>query len=841
MEESYRRIVAQIASESPGNRKLAETVLGWVLCAVRPLSVAELTDALSFLNFSSKSREALVRDIVYSCHGLIDMEKHGDGVYFRFVHFSACQFLRGLLNGPQALGPLFGTGVGLGLNICMPTPPTSPRIGGPTSPKIGGPKSPKIGGPTSPKIGGLTSPKIGGLTSPKIGALASPVMGLEIDTWQVQRQMADACMDYLCQRALKRSLLPGDDIYKCRQEFDALTAEQPFTLYASHAWVQHYREAAGDDDIELKRSLLQLFKRKQNLELSFQLFWFQEFIERFPRGSTPLHIASYFGLSDMISTLLARHPGQGEEYFGIDNYQRTPVYWAAFHGDVDSLERFGIKITRNDGIDSPEQQQMMGEALLAAIEGDQPELAENLLAAGANPNSHIRDGKGVLLYATLKGDSNLPMVRRLVEAGAIVEPEPPILSPLEAAAMVGSLSLATYYLNECHADVNAKTHQPFGLPLRSAVFSGHHGMVKLLLEAGADLVSTGEDELMEVAAMMGEHEVIGILLQYAPSHATPSGDSDFPLNHESCTPLEHNPSAKGTLSVSLQRKTVRMGTRQGVRMAKVGSPSKDTIGTYFLRVQRLLKAKFTNLDFNFLEALEAEMPSLVQEFIGLEALGSFIDCGYHHLAAAVIYMERNTTTPVMRQYAERTIRVGGSLIMNLIDNGCEGHLRICRSNFENRLIDSIQKRQMEIMEEMFTEIVVGMQVGVAMARHSLWLRACAKTFLAGITEMVPREGLKKFSQYLEGVTAIGLSPQARGGPAWRRMVVFIEIGYCAFAYCHESLYPKIHLKVAELRKALKDGGIQGHETLLGHITAISEGGRRDWEWDADESPWWHRV
>ncbi|KAF8416247.1 hypothetical protein BGX38DRAFT_1280994 [Terfezia claveryi] len=107
MEESYRRIVAQIIHESPGNRKLAETVLGWVLCAVRPLSVAELTDALGFLDRSRKSRDALRGDIIHSCHGLIDTEKHADRENFRFVHFSARQFLQGLLNGPDTRGSLF--------------------------------------------------------------------------------------------------------------------------------------------------------------------------------------------------------------------------------------------------------------------------------------------------------------------------------------------------------------------------------------------------------------------------------------------------------------------------------------------------------------------------------------------------------------------------------------------------------------------------------------------------------------------------------------------------------------------------------------------------------------
>lgn len=816
--------MAQIADDSPGNRRLAEVVLGWVLCAVRPLSVAELTDALSFLNFSDKGRDAFRRDIIYSCHGLIDTEKHGGIEHFRFVHFSARQFLQVLLNGPDTRAPLFDKRAGLGLNIYMPTPPTSPKIGVPLGRVI-------------------------------------PGLGLNIDTLEVQKQMADTCIDYLCQRALKQSLLPADEVYNCRQEFDTLTTEQPFVLYASYAWVEHYR-AATDDDMELKKSLLQLFERRQNLELSFQLFWFQKFVERFPRGSTPLHIASYFGLSDMISMLLAEQSERDEQYFRIDNCQRTPVYWAGFHGNVDALQKFGINLARKDKIDSLALEQVMGEALLAAVEGDQSELVQNILAAGANPNSHVRDGKGVLFHATMKGDGNLPIVRRLIEAGASLEPAPPNLVPLEAAAMTDSVTLATYYLKECRADVNVKSHQPFGLPLRAAVFSGHHEMVKLLLEAGADLVSTGEGELIQMASMMGDHEVIDLLLQHAPSHDAHGDDcltrkrtdsgfasissthSTMLHNHMSCGSADHNIDirpAKKPPSVSLQRKALRGGVRHGLRLAKMGNPSKDTVEKYVIRAQRVLQEKFTNLDFAFLEASEIEIPNQVQEFINVEASSLLIENGCHCFAGALTYMEKNSTTPALEQYTERSIKLIGSLIVSLIDHGCEGHFRTARTSIENKLTDCIEKRNTERMERIFAEVEMGMQLGTTMVRHSLWLRGCAKTFLVGIMDMVPEEGLAKFSQYLEGVVAIGLSPQARGGAAWRRMVAFIEIGYCAFAYSSKLLYPQIHLKIAELRKALKDGKIQGHETLLGHLAAISERGRGDWEWDADESPWWHRV
>ena len=72
-------------------------------------------------------------------------------------------------------------------------------------------------------------------------------------------------------------------------------------------------------------------------------------------------------------------------------------------------------------------------------------------------------------------------------------------------------------------------------------------------------------------------------------------------------------------------------------------------------------------------------------------------------------------------------------------------------------------------------------------------------------------------------------------------MIFIEIAYCAYAYGYQRLYPQIQLKLAGLRKALKeDSQITPDGVMVDQLGTIMHGGRADWQWDTDESPWWYR-
>lgn len=795
MEESYLRLISLILSESPGNRQLAETVLGWVLCAVRPLSVGELTGVLCFLGLFQKGLEELKRDIIQVCHGLIHIEKRNDIEYVCFIHFSAHQFLCDLLEQSCKSNPRRRNSFGLH--------------------------------DMSAAIGRGNGAQ------------------LEITISRVHYEMAQTCMKCISQDGLNKALLGADEAYNCQQELDSLIAENPFLLYASQAWVQHLH---ATDDKGLTDTCLKLFQKEKNLELAFQLFWFQKFVERFPRGSTPLHIASYFGLPHIISSLLEGLNDTKDLNLIADKQHRTPIYWAAYHGDLASLEKLGLVTSRDCKLTEEPLQRALGEALLAAIEGDQVNLIGVLLSNGADPNVHVRGGKNALFHATLKGDSSLPVVQQLVDAGAKIEPEAPTASPLEAAVMAGALDITRYFVS-LNIDVNVRSHDPPGHPLRIAVFGGQHEMAELLLNSGADITLSDESELIEVASMMGDHNMMDIILQHAPSLCIlESEDSTLAnvLSHDHSTPgsplspCSPRPSQLTPKSKASQLRGLRTGYRHAMRFIKMGNMGQETIGKLFPRVQRIMEKKFDTLDFPFLEALETIFPELVDELLRVEPTALFLETGSHSFAEVLIHMRLKLQGRQQAEYYERFLHTLGSAVMRLIDGGCQGHFRTVRLNTEKQLMESIEKDQAQRVEALFAEVEVGMHVGVVMERHALWLRGSAKTYLSGIMALIPSEGSARFTKFLEGVALSGLNSQGDRARSWRKMVMFIEIAYCTYAYRYQNLYSQIQLKLAGLRKALKGNSeITPDGAMMDQLGTIMHGGRLDWHWDADEDPWWH--
>lgn len=792
MEESYLRIMNLIKNDSPGNRKLAGTVLRWLLCAIRPLSTKELIDVLGFLGFAERDTEDFKRDIVQVCHGLVQIEMQNDIEYFRFIHFSAHQSLYSYYE--QQFNPSRRTPTDL--SDLLPDTDSDGR------------------GPDF--------------------------------TVSFHQAMAQTCMKYLLKGGLKRELLSADEVYNCRPEFDLLATENPFFLYASQAWMKHFHSAGYG--VDLTNLCLQVFQNSQNVQLSFQVFWFQKFVENFPRGSTPLHIAAYLGLPSIISSLLAGVSGP----FVADNQYRTPIYWAAYHGDYASLKALGLVTTQDN------DQRVLSEALLAAVEGDQVKLITDLLSWGANPDAYVRGDKNALFYATLKGDSNLPVVRQLIEAGAKLEPEAPTASPLQAAAMAGALEI-THCLLSHNIDVNVKSHDPPGLPLKTAVFSGQHEIAELLLKSGADVVLADEKGLIEIASMMGDSKMIDIILQHSPSHiecsCTPDSEkvegkdsppsqglSQHKLPASTVAETSNNEPAHELSKVTAsQIPGLRLAARQGLRLAKMGNMGQGVVNLIFNQGQRMLENKFDVVDFGFIEAGESIALEVGDELLRAKPTTLFMQTAMRSVGGALVYMMPKVQTREQIEYTERLLRMIARLIERLGDGGFEGNLREARMNIERALLNAIETQPLRV-DQLFAEVEVGMQQSVVMERYPLILRGNAKTYLAGLMAIMPPEdGITRFTKFLDAVGTSGLSKKSDPPVHWRTMVVFIEMANCAYAYGYKRLYPQIQLKVALLRKAVKENPrLHADGIIMDQLGAVMAGGRTDWQWDADEPSWWHQ-
>ena len=58
-------------------------------------------------------------------------------------------------------------------------------------------------------------------------------------------------------------------------------------------------------------AIVAFFNQMPALVLSFQIYWFREFSDGFPMNTTPLHIASFFGVTDLLRILLRTELANG--------------------------------------------------------------------------------------------------------------------------------------------------------------------------------------------------------------------------------------------------------------------------------------------------------------------------------------------------------------------------------------------------------------------------------------------------------------------------------------------------------------------------------------------------
>lgn len=127
---------------------------------------------------------------------------------------------------------------------------------------------------------------------------------------------------------------------------------------------------------------------------------------------------------------------------------------------------------------------------------------------------------GLSLLPGLQNTGNLRLIRLLLEAGAIVNPEKVTryqgLTPIQAAAESGNEEVVQFLL-DLGANINAPPSPSSGATaLQAACFQGHVNLVRLLLARGADVngppgKSNGYTAL-QGACLAGEDDIVRMLL-----------------------------------------------------------------------------------------------------------------------------------------------------------------------------------------------------------------------------------------------------------------------------------------------------------------------------------------
>jgi len=196
-------------------------------------------------------------------------------------------------------------------------------------------------------------------------------------------------------------------------------------------------------------------------------------------GSTALHHAAGFGTVETMRFLIANGANVNAE----NRRKSTPLLWAI--GDIGK-----VKV---------------------------------LLAAGANPNAAISDGRSALHQACFI-ENNLEVIQTLLANGA--DPNKKNLAgftPLSLASGRGDVAAMRLLLA---AGANAKTVASTGAtPLHGAALSRSLAAVKLLVENGADVHSLTKRKLsvLSNAAMQGSEDIVRFLMAKG---AKPTGQDE---------------------------------------------------------------------------------------------------------------------------------------------------------------------------------------------------------------------------------------------------------------------------------------------------------------------------
>ena len=254
------------------------------------------------------------------------------------------------------------------------------------------------------------------------------------------------------------------------------------------------------------------------------------------RGSTPFHIAVYYGHRDLAEYLISQKADVEAEnpsgytplfYAAMKNhtglvdllikanadvnhlsaYGTSAMHDAAYNGNLDIL-RLLLENGADPNIDSP----ILATPLHRAAFAGNHEAAEYLLDHGADIGGH--DGT-VLIEPALTG--KVEATRLLIERGAPLNKAGRTgMTPLHSAISAGHnyTTDIALMLIEAGAEINTRTESG-ETPLMTAVGKGYPAVVTGLLENGADsgVIESGAGRnLLHLAAINGYAEIVKILI-----------------------------------------------------------------------------------------------------------------------------------------------------------------------------------------------------------------------------------------------------------------------------------------------------------------------------------------
>lgn len=192
-----------------------------------------------------------------------------------------------------------------------------------------------------------------------------------------------------------------------------------------------------------------------------------------------------------------------------DSSERTPIYWASREGHLDVVKRLfenGADITcANSGGWTP---------LNVAADGGYLEVVKYLIAKG-KANLTVANAGGWTPLNNAAFEGHLEVVKFLIEKGGadIAVTNNDEWTSLNNAAGEGHLEVVKYLVEKAGADISVASAQGW-TPLNNAAFNDHFEVVKFLIDKGADITIVSEGwNVFNLAVFRGDLEVVTSLLE----------------------------------------------------------------------------------------------------------------------------------------------------------------------------------------------------------------------------------------------------------------------------------------------------------------------------------------
>ena len=324
--------------------------------------------------------------------------------------------------------------------------------------------------------------------------------------------LAQVCIWYLSFAVFEADpLVVGleHDHHQIARRVDRYTSQYVFLDYAAKNWAVHLLRAENRTQSDLTGLALAISKPETNrCRTWFEVYWRTvSMYTRFRSDLTPLMLASHFGLETLARRLLED---------GADVTAKTSDGWTALHAAAKSGSEVLMKLLLEKGAQVEAKDRYDQTALHQALYG-----------------GHL---KGVFL----------------LEKGTSSPPTPNLgWTALRRAAYDGNVTeLLRLLSNDGDVVRNEEVHLAAGkndrdVALRAAAHRGHEGVVRLLLENGADVCAhdgRGRTALRS-AALKGHFAIVRLLLDKGPNisanvtHGLPVLVAAIALGHEAIAKL----------------------------------------------------------------------------------------------------------------------------------------------------------------------------------------------------------------------------------------------------------------------------------------------------------------